>query len=170
MIIGKHTKLRMFERDDIATYSACVNDLEETGDHWPAFIRSPRNLMAAFDRDGFSNDCGRTMLVTDLSDNWVGDVAVRTLSDEIAGQSVSYRVFKRENRGKGYMTEAVNLFCDWLFDVSPVERLTILTSTENAASRAVAENCGFQLEGTVRNGTFLRGRFHDLALYGRLRP
>jgi RimJ/RimL family protein N-acetyltransferase len=40
---------------------------------------------------------------------------------------------------------------------------------ENAASRRIAEKCGFVLEGTVRGAFFSGGRNKDVLLYSLLR-
>ena len=53
--------------------------------------------------------------------------------------------------GKGYITEAVSALTTYAFEHLHAVRLEIVTDEENAASRRVAERCGFTLEGILRN-------------------
>lgn len=67
-------------------------------------------------------------------------------------------------RGRGLMTEAVDLIVRWAFGPDPglsLERISLRAAEENTASRRVAEAAGFSLVGrqrraeTLRNGTVL---------------
>src|SRR5262249_53705675 len=51
-----------------------------------------------------------------------------------------------EGRGRGLMTRAVCLVCDWLFEAG-VGRIEIRTHPGNEPSQRVAERAGFQREG-----------------------
>ena len=53
--------------------------------------------------------------------------------------------------GKGYATEGVQALVDWALSGLGAIRVELLTMEENLASRAVAERCGFVLEGIHRN-------------------
>ena len=67
------------------------------------------------------------------------------------------------------MTEAVQLLTDYLFATKNVNRIHLVIVPENAASRRIAEKCGFTLEGTVRGAFFNDGRSQDVVLYLLLR-
>ncbi|MBG0854828.1 GNAT family N-acetyltransferase [Streptomyces spinoverrucosus] len=56
----------------------------------------------------------------------------------------------RQHRGNGYMTEATRAASRWAFVHQCVDRLEWRAEVGNTASRAVAENAGFTLEGTLR--------------------
>ncbi len=53
--------------------------------------------------------------------------------------------------GKGYVTESVETLVTWAFAQLGVQRVELVTDEANTASRKVAERCGFQLEGILRN-------------------
>ena len=89
------------------------------------------------------------------------------LSD--AGYEVGYGIFRREDRGKGYATEALRIFSSYLFELKPIPRLHIATHVDNAAAQRVAEKCGYKLEGTLRQFAFLRGKYADYVQYSLLR-
>ncbi len=74
-----------------------------------------------------------------------------------------------EARNRGAATRAVRLFCRWIFDDLPVERIVIRAEPANPASCAVAERAGFQFEGVLRSHHELKGRRRDVASYSLLR-
>jgi ribosomal-protein-alanine N-acetyltransferase len=67
------------------------------------------------------------------------------------------------------VTEAVQLMVDYLFGTKHPSRIQLVIAPENAASRRIAEKCGFILEGTARGAFFNDGRSRDLLLYSLLR-
>lgn len=72
-------------------------------------------------------------------------------------------------RGVGVGTRAKVLLCDYLLATYPVERIEIMTWTENAAARRSTEKAGFTLEGISRREKFIRGDWRDFARYSILR-
>ena len=67
------------------------------------------------------------------------------------------------------MTAALRIFSAYLFELKPTPRLQLGMFKGNAASRKVAEKCGYQYEGTQRQGNFLRGQYHDRETFSLLR-
>lgn len=62
-----------------------------------------------------------------------------------------------EARGRGVATRAVTAACRWGFDELGLARIAWQALVGNWGSRAVAERCGFLLEGTRRAGLVQRG-------------
>jgi ribosomal-protein-serine acetyltransferase len=71
-------------------------------------------------------------------------------------------------QGKGIMTVAVNALAGHAFGSMQLHRLDIRAGVDNAPSRAVAERCGFQLEGILRDAELVGERWVSHAIYGRL--
>ena len=105
-----------------------------------------------------------------------------TAEDEIAGHieffkpvsywdavELSYVLYESRFAGHGYATEAVQLLVDYLFAAKKLYRIHLVIVPENAASRRIADRCGFELEGTVRGAFFNDGRNQDVLLYSLLR-
>jgi RimJ/RimL family protein N-acetyltransferase len=82
---------------------------------------------------------------------------------------LSYLLYDDRFAGHGYVTEAVQLLVDYLFAVKKQHRVQLVIVPENAASRRIAEKCGFQLDGTARGAFFNDGRNQDVLLYSLLR-
>ncbi|WP_310550893.1 GNAT family N-acetyltransferase [Paenibacillus glufosinatiresistens] len=72
--------------------------------------------------------------------------------------------------GMGYMTEAVNGIVDWAVAELGANRLEIRCSGRNRRSAAVAERCGFVLEGVLRrNQKSPAGGWEDTRIYAKVR-
>lgn len=71
-------------------------------------------------------------------------------------------------RGRGIAQRAVRLLCDWALTDLGLARLEFYIEPTNAASRAVAERLGCQLEGILRSKSVRRGTRRDFALYALL--
>lgn len=73
-------------------------------------------------------------------------------------------------RGQGIATEAVQVFCNWLFDNRPsLVRIEAKVYTHNPASARVLEKAGFQREGLARKLVIKDGAYIDAILLSRLR-
>jgi len=72
--------------------------------------------------------------------------------------------------GRGVVTEAVRTLSRFAFDHLGARRVEIHMSSNNVRSRAVAERCGFTLEGVLRQDSLdVRGRPSDTMIYARVR-
>lgn len=67
----------------------------------------------------------------------------------------------KEHRGHGYTTEAALAASRWAFTDLGVDRVEWRAEVGNEASRAVAENAGFTLEGTLRSAINNKGVRRD---------
>ena len=73
-----------------------------------------------------------------------------------------------EARGRGVATRALGLLTDWALGERGLERLTLLISTENEASKTVAARNGYVFEGVLRSLAFKQGRREDTELWSLL--
>jgi RimJ/RimL family protein N-acetyltransferase len=73
-------------------------------------------------------------------------------------------------QGRGLVTEAVNTLMRFAFDTLQARRVEVRMSSTNARSRAVAERCGFTLEGVLRQDSRgVDGQPRDTVVYARVR-
>jgi RimJ/RimL family protein N-acetyltransferase len=73
-------------------------------------------------------------------------------------------------QGQGWISEAVSTLSRFAFDHLGARRVEIRMSSDNMKSRAVAERCGFTLEGVLRQDSLdLHGQPRDTAVYARVR-
>lgn len=102
-------------------------------------------------------------------------------NDRILGNCGLYRLEPKNNVGElgywvrstatsqGVATEATRQLCQFGFEEAGLERIEILMSIENIASRRVAEKVGAVREGLLRERLKINGRRHDCLLYSILK-
>ena len=74
------------------------------------------------------------------------------------------------SRAVGWITEAVQTLARFAFDGLRARRVEIRMSSANTTSRAVAERCGFTLEGVLRQDSLdVDGQPRDTVVYSRVR-
>jgi ribosomal-protein-alanine N-acetyltransferase len=71
-------------------------------------------------------------------------------------QIIGYAIVKEE-RGKGYGSEAIKMIVDCLFLEKKIVRIQAETHPNNTASQRVLEKNGFQKEGFIRKSFYSRG-------------
>ena len=70
-------------------------------------------------------------------------------------------------RGRGVGTVAVHALTEWAFDKG-MQRLELLISVDNVASKRVAQRCGYVLEGVLRSTYLKQGLREDIEMWSRL--
>ena len=74
-------------------------------------------------------------------------------------------------QGQGYVSEAVLALVQYAFTHIQAARIELITDAENLASRKVAERCGFELEGILRNQRRApEGDLRNTCVYARVAP
>lgn len=74
-----------------------------------------------------------------------------------------------KHQGNGYMREAVNAGCLWVFHVLGLERIEAGTLAENERSKSLLRSLGFREEGVAREYLQINGKRHDHVLFGLVR-
>ena len=112
---------------------------------------------------------GLHLVIADASsDAFLGSIGIHRI-DRIEGRCDIGYFLAPWARGRGVMIGAVRMLSGWIFETLPVERIEITIEPGNAASRAVAERAGYELEGILRSHTQIKGTRRDMAIYSLLR-
>ena len=90
----------------------------------------------------------------------------RILPEERAAE-IGY-VLNPSFRGKGYAREALSAVLNFGFATLGLHRIYARIIRENQPSIRLAEACGMQREGLLREAVFLRGEYRDIAIYAKL--
>jgi len=169
MLEGRKVNLRLFREDDLEEHWQLYNRITARGEHFPLTIQSLATLRKQFAETGFWSENEGRMVIADKGGRRIGGIAYFRSGTHHAAFEVGYIVLRPEDRGKGYMSEALRIFSALLFESKPIERLQLCMFGGNAPSRRVAEKCGFQYEGTMRRGGLLHGKWRDVELFSLLR-
>jgi ribosomal-protein-alanine N-acetyltransferase len=169
MLQGRLIQLRPVRESDLdAMYAAHVN-IADRGEYFPLGVQSEPAFRRTFAESGFWQREEGTLLMLTPDDELAGHIEFFKPVNYWDAFELSYQLYGDRFAGRGYTTEAVQLLVDYLFGAKKQHRIHLVIVPENAASRRVAEKCGFVLEGTARGAFFNQGRNQDVLLYSLLR-
>lgn len=169
MLSSDLLRLRPVAQSDLDELHTNLNDLAHRGPYFPLGLQAEPVFRRTFETDGFWKDREGMLVMVDPDGALVGEIEFFPITSYLTGFELSYLVFGREHRGKGYATEAVRLLTSYLFARERIERLQLNIHPDNLASQRVAEKSGYTREGLMRKCWFNRGRFHDLQVWSILR-
>jgi len=169
MLVGKRVVLRTLRQADLDRLYDLAADVRQMGDYWPLGVPSEIRWKSRFAETGWWEEDHGGLLITDHEDNVLGHVVFFKPMSYGNTYELGYRIYRSENWGKGYMSEAVSLITAFLFETKPVDRIQATTIVGGKGSEAVLKKCGFQFEGVMRKAIFHHGVSQDLHLYSLIR-
>lgn len=170
MIKGKKVLLRTIREKEMEVVYNLICSINNKGPYWHLIIPSEAEFKREFSKTGLWGKREGRMLIMDINDTkYLGEILFFKGLEYQSGFEVGYELFHPSYAGKGYMTEALLLFCGYLFACYPINRIQVNAMRENISSCKVAEKCGFKYEGTMRKATYHNGKYHDLNLFSLLR-
>ena len=169
MLRGDRITLRpILEADLDAAYAAHLN-LASRGAYFPLGVMSEPAFRRAFAEHGYWQQEEGTLLIFTAEGELAGHMEFYKPVSYWDAFELSYQLYDERFAGRGYTSEAVQLLVDYLFGAKKQQRIQLVIVPGNAASRRVAEKCGFTLEGTARGAFFNAGRSQDVLVYSLLR-
>ena len=169
MLQGERIALRPVRATDLdLLYDAHV-DVGSRGRYFPLGVLSEPAFRSAFDTHGMWQQQEGTLLIVGDDEAVVGHIEFYVPVSYWDAFELSYQLYRPEVSGRGYVTESVQLMVDYLFATKKQNRIQLVVVPENAASRRIAEKCGFTVEGTARGAFFNDGRSQDLLVYSLVR-
>lgn len=169
MIKGESIQLRLIRESDLEEVYNFHIDLANRGEFFPLGMLSEPAFKQRYQQDGFWGKEEGMLLIIDNEDRILGHIEFFATVPYLDEYELSYQIYSPEDYGKGYTSEAVNLLVRYLFGRKKTNRIRLVIHPENAASRRVAEKCGFTHEGTARGAWFHQGVNHDVEIYSLLR-
>jgi [ribosomal protein S5]-alanine N-acetyltransferase len=168
MLNGQSITLRPVRESDLKTLYDFHIDIANRGDYFPHGIASEVTFGRRFHENGMWAKEEGTLAIVDAEDTIIGHIEFFRTVAYLAEYELSYIVYRPEHRGHGVTTEAVRLMTEYLFATKPINRIRLVIDPDNAASRRIAEKCGYRHEGTSRGAWYNRGRYQDVEIYAIL--
>ncbi|CAA0103236.1 Putative ribosomal N-acetyltransferase YdaF [BD1-7 clade bacterium] len=169
MLKGNNIHIRAIREADLDELARHLNDIEGRGEFLPTIMVSNAELHRQYNEDGFISEASSRFLITDHSGHILGSVWAFKSVPYFDAMEVGYHIFEPQNCGKGFASEALRLFTDFLFESQQINRVEVRVSTENTASENVAKKIGFVYEGTNREAAFSKGKLFDMHMYSIIR-
>ena len=168
MLNGSLCKLRHVQASELNNYIALLNDLPSRGEHYSSLFQAPEAIRRDFESNGFVTDEREVFAIEDKLGHLVGSIFHFKARTPIC-REIGYRLFDTELAGRGYITQATRMLCDYLFRAHQVNRLQLLMDTQHSASERIAQKAGFSYEGIMRQAFFINGHLRDSKVYSLLR-
>lgn len=161
MIQGKLINLQLVTEKHLDELYASHVNIANRGDYFPLKITPEPIYKAKFRESGFWSDEYSQLLIT-KDNEIVGSIWTMKTVPYFDALEIGYIIYDKKNYGRGYVTEALSIFVDYLFKVKLINRLEIRILPSHVASEKVALKCGFIFEGLIRKAFFHHGQFEDL--------
>lgn len=169
MLRSENIVLRMIREADLEHLYLLETDIDSRDQYLNPTLQSEVMLRKQFFENGLWDDNAGDLLICSLDNRILGKISFYKTRGYFNAVEVGYILYDSAGRGKGVMTEALTLFVEYLFFSKTINRIELVAAVENAASRRVAEKCGFTLEGILRSVLTHQGKNLDMALYALLR-
>ncbi len=103
------------------------------------------------------------------SDKLIGSCQLHSINYVHRNAELQIRLGDREERGRGYGTEAVRLLLSFAFKDLNLHRIYLHVFSTNSAAIRVYEKVGFVHEGVLREAAYVNGKYVDVIEMGILR-
>jgi RimJ/RimL family protein N-acetyltransferase len=170
------TALRLILPEDVDALSRWYVDPAAGGEfQWVGFQpHGPRERRERVASGQQITETGGSLAVC-LSDDdptLVGDVEWRQQRTGPAPASWCWEIgilLLPDFRGQGHGSAAQRQLAAYLFEHTTAQRVQAETDVDNVAEQKALERAGFMREGVLRQWQWRGGRWHDFAMYSKLR-
>jgi RimJ/RimL family protein N-acetyltransferase len=169
MLKGKRVTLRHMQEADLPVFTAYRSNPGSHGEFNQTEGVSPVVSKQRLLETGYSTQSSEVFMICDENSVVIGHVSHFKERAYSTARELGWVIYDEAARGKGYATEAVSLLIDYVFNSFPINRVECVTSPLNLPSTRMAEKVGLTYEGTLRELVFVRGSYHDGAIYSMLR-
>lgn len=166
MLEGINVNLRAMEPEDVPLMYNWLNNIDFQGRYTPLIQRSKEEMKKRFTE---TSDDQKVFIMEKKDNTKIGIIFYFMVKGGPYNLlEIGYYMILSE-RKKGYCTEAVKIFIDFLFLSQAIERIQATTDSRNIASQRVLEKAGFTKEGLIRKMLFMKGEWVDISLFSILR-
>ncbi len=166
---GHRVRLRAIEPGDWERYHADAGDSQSAREndviHFPRSAEAARKWAEEW-ATTTSNDSSYGLAIESLADGTLaGMISTNHVLERMGTFSYGLGIF-REQRRRGYASEAILLALRYYFDELRFEKANAIVYAFNQASLSVHRSLGFVEEGLIRSAVFTGGQHHDEVCFG----
>lgn len=170
MLHGKRISIRPLEEDDIEGIYNWYNDQEFNlwaSGAWPLNTLKSKEEIAQKFLDQSDGEHRYAILNEELE--IIGSLGFRNHNIPARSAVVYINIGLSNYWSKGYGTEALAVFVNYLFSQWNFHRLSLDTWDGNTRAIRSYEKVGFKIEGKQREACYVLGEYHDAILMGLLK-
>lgn len=166
-LTGKNIHLRALEPEDLDFLYQIENneefwEISSTQTPFSKFVL--RNYLENSHRDIYEVKQLR-LVICDKKGSSSGLIDVFNFDPKNLRTGIGIVIGKKENRGKGYGKEALELLCNYCFSHLNLHQVYANVSEENKKSRDLFESLGFEKVGLKKDWSLVGGTFKNEFLY-----
>jgi ribosomal-protein-alanine N-acetyltransferase len=147
-----------FTDEDIKTYLGLTN--EELAVEKYKFEKGLTTFQTSF---------RKFLIVSKADDRVMGKCGFHTWFFNHSRAEIGYGLMREEDRGKGFMTEAMQLVIRYGFEEMKLNRIEAFVGPTNIASLRLVNKLGFTEEGTLREHYYKYPRLEDSVCFSLLK-
>jgi RimJ/RimL family protein N-acetyltransferase len=156
-ISGERLLLRPYRAGDGKALLEAIEESREKLQPWRPYEKSPvppdEDETEAYVRNELEKWRQRQYLSMSIwekeTEQYLGGVGLYGIRWEVPSFQIGYWL-RASAEGKGYMTEAASLLCDFAFQTLKAKRIEIRCDTRNVRSAGVPRRLGFRYEETLQ--------------------
>lgn len=160
MILGKKTRLRGIEREDIPTFVRWLNDPE---------VRRYLNLYSPISKaeeEGWfeahlGDESSRVFAIETPEGLAIGNIGLHQIDWKNRNAMLGIVIAEKKYWGRGFGTDAVRALLRFAFDEMNLHRIYLWVFAFNERAFRCYQKSGFQQEGLAREMLFRDGQYHD---------
>lgn len=171
-IAGNSIILRAWERDDAQVRWEADRTADDTEPKLRDWHEPPKPLAqreAEADERVASSDESVVALIIEADGRAVGDINLFNIDERNRSAMLGLSIWRTEDRGRGYGTDAVRALVRWAFRQKNLHRIELGVAPHNERAVRVYERVGFVAEGRRRESHYEDGRYVDDIIMGLLR-
>ncbi|HHV65511.1 MAG TPA: GNAT family N-acetyltransferase [Peptococcaceae bacterium] len=168
MLSGKLTSIRPLEEQDLDFLYKWYNDYDFgywVCGNWPLATFMRRD---AFEQKFFEEDEHRYAILN-AQNKVIGSIGFDQVNIPARSARIFIGIGAKDCWGKGYGSEALTLFINYLFRQWNFRRLTAETWVKNTRAIACYQKVGFTIEGKLREAYYIEGNYYDAIILGLLK-
>lgn len=170
MFKGEKVNLRATTRDDMQQQWLFENDPElwflDGGAPRPTKLES---LLAHFDENASKGDENEVSFAIEADGRYIGHCSLHNFDERSRTCELSVEIGDKAYWGKGYGRDTIRLLLHYAFNHRNLNRVWLITHSENERAIRCYRACGFVEEGRLRQHIWLDGRFVDHVYMGTLK-
>ena len=164
-------RVRRFTDGDVETFASYRADPDVARyQSWTDYtLDQARELVAAVavDEPGVPGEWFQLAIELGATGALVGDLALHVDADEPRQAEVGFTLHPA-HQGRGYATEALRGYLDWLFPTFHLHRVIAVTDARNGAAAALLQRVGFRREAHFVDNVFFKGSWGSEFLFAML--
>lgn len=165
MFVGKNIMLRPIKKDDLVVLNKIRNE-QEVLDNLSIYLPYPQALETQEHRfnerikDKYTNT--PSFVISEHNGIPIGQCGTMETNWKNSYTKVWIFLGGKENRNKGFGSEAMKLLITFIFQEMNLNRVMLYVFSFNKRAVKSYEKMGFKLEGTLRQEIFRKGKYHDV--------